>query len=190
MAWISPHNHCSSLPFSCRKTMVVHWSARNMSVKSSSAWASKGQNVPRRSLHYLSTSPSTPSGYTKCSNFTPVWRGTKTLQRENQIHSGPCRSLREERRECGPENFRDLSVTSPVQDHRGEIWKITLWKVAFLGFCGWIWHFVEGTETSGWRLDIIKTGSHPLVRFADEDLQVVSLNTIFTTKVPGTWMAN
>lgn len=67
---------CHSCLFSCRKTMVVHWSARNMSAKSSSVWAFKGQNAPHRSLHFLLTLRSTLSGYTKCSNFTPIWRGT------------------------------------------------------------------------------------------------------------------
>lgn len=69
----------SSSPFSCRKTMVVHWFARNMSAKSSSVWASKGQNVPHLSLRSLLTLLSTLSGYTKSSNFTPVWRGTDVV---------------------------------------------------------------------------------------------------------------
>lgn len=73
---------CHSRPFSCRKTMVVHWSARNMSAKSSSAWAFKGRNAPHRSPHFLLTLLSTLSGYTKCSNFTPVWRATDDVVRK------------------------------------------------------------------------------------------------------------
>lgn len=68
---------CCSLPSPCRKTMAVRWFARNMSAKSSWAWASNGQSVHHHSLHFLSTLLSTLSGYTKCSNFTPVWRGTE-----------------------------------------------------------------------------------------------------------------
>lgn len=32
--------------------------------------------------------------------------------------------------------------------------------------------------------------SHPFFHFADEEIQVVSLNAISTTKVLGTWTAN
>lgn len=105
-----------SLPLLCRKTTVVRWFARNMSGKSSSVWAYKGQNAPHHSLRFLLTLRSTLSGYIKCSNFTPVWRGTKILWCENQLHKGLYHSLREEIQLCA-RKFQDLSST----DHRGEM---------------------------------------------------------------------
>lgn len=72
--------------------------------------------------------PSTLSGYTKCSNFTPVWRRTDGV-------SAPCTIwARLARRRVGPVSF----WASEFKDHNsmnhwGEMKKITWWKSVHFG---------------------------------------------------------
>lgn len=86
LLWYLPNGFFST-PSYCRKITVVLWFARNTGTKSSSAWASRGQNAPPRSPRFLSTSPSTRSGFTKCSGFTPTWGGTDGCRGGTQLHA-------------------------------------------------------------------------------------------------------
>lgn len=138
----------SSSPFSCRKTMVVHWFARNMSAKSSSVWASKGQNVPHLSLRSLLTLLSTLSGYTKSSNFTPVWRGTDVVVWKWT----PCTTLPQHTKEGAALGQQIPRLLRRGPRGRNEE-KSPYGKWSILGFCGWICYFTEMTEISDWRLD-------------------------------------
>lgn len=173
---------CHSLPFSCRKTMAVHWFARNMSVKSSSVWASKGQNAPHRSLRFLLTLLSTLSGYTKCSNFTPVWTGT-----DGRVWtSSPYMTSPQPARggaALGPQIPRPLQHGPQGRNEENHLMESGHFGILWLNLS------FDGDHRLVIEEWINQMESHPFFCFANEDIQVVSLNIIFTTKVSGTWTA-
>lgn len=140
---------CPLLPFfSCRKTMAVRWFARNTSAKSSSAWASKGRSAPHRSLRSLLTLLSTPSGYTKCSNFTPVWRGTDGVVWK----STPCMTLPRPAKRRG--GFGPTNSNSSPACAAGEEWgKSPYGEWPFWDIVAEFVNFTERTEISDWSLD-------------------------------------
>lgn len=154
-----------------------------MNAKSSSVWAFKGQNVPRRSLRFLLMLPSTLSGYTKYSNFTPVWKGTDGMVWK----STPYRTVPQPTRGGAALGQK---ISRPLQHGprgRNEMRLNGKWPV--WDFCGWICNFMKRTETSDWSNKgwIYLMESHPFFHFANEKIQVISLNTFFTAKVLGTW---
>lgn len=157
-----------------------------MSAKSSSVWASKEQNVPHRSPRFLLTLLSTLSGYTKCSNFTPVWRGTDgVVWKSTQSRTVP--------QPARGGSALGQKIPRPLQhgpQGRNEFQENNLMESGQFRF--FVAEFVILWRGQRLVIGAIKTGytkwnlTHSLI-FAKEDIQVVSLNTLFTAKVLGTW---
>lgn len=132
--------HC--LRSSSRKTTAVRWFAENTSAKLSSAWASNGPNVPRRSRRSSWTWPSTRSGYTKCLNFTPTRRRTDGAPWKRN-----CEGL--DRRRGGAQ-AKKIPKTSPARSTREEWGKSPRGKWPFWDFA---LEFVRTRTCSGWVIE-------------------------------------
>lgn len=78
-------------------------------------------------------------------------RGTITIVWKPTLYGTLLQPARGGRGGCGPGIPRSLQhgcVTRPLGDIT--VRKLTLWKVAILGICGWTHHLTERTDISGW----------------------------------------